>query len=935
MASFRSLLCVIVLYGLYFGLISAHSNIQHRGYGLSGRDTGPPDLPDLTTAIAEPSTTKSEASMTTLSETSKSSSTSATKSSTRSRTTTSAPAATTSADAIRTSDYKTAAPDPLPFQPRLTPAFGVGGVLLMISGAVFAFVGIQHRLIYVFLSAAYLASLSVTVLILYVMNPAVPDATQGAYLVAITATGIVFGAAAMFFPDLTEGFGCLLGGFCLSMWLLVLKPGGLLTSTTSITIFIVAFSAAIWSTAYIPFTKPYGLIASLAFGGATVIILGIDCFSRAGLKEFWVYIWRLNDNVFPLDTNTYPVTRGIKVEIAGVIMITAGGILTQMKLWKFIKKRRDRRAAAKAEKRRSLDIEEEMVGRRVEFENTRARQQWEAVYGDGNNDTKAYLSVDSGIGTMSAKGQTTPQITVQMDGIEMADMPSPTEGSISRTDGSTTDVGGLTAGVHESNPARRISRDEEALAALEGGSVSRQSSISNRKSLSLDPQSPAGEESLSRQNSQRLSTGSKIMNRLSSSSLASQKHLSTGSKILHRLSHNKSTSQHRLSKSPSKHRLTDDMDDWDRSSSIAATIDYLDSEADFEDLRSLPTGTPRTSMILDKVVVGEEGETTYSPLDSQTKEVPAETPPSDIPTSEVPTPEVAPSETAPPSPPPSLRKSLLPPAPPKVATSFRTHEWAKRLSLADTPAALPIEDTTPLTPISPSPSIQLSESPAFVNPIALAQTAATGSVAPSPIRPKSSGASIHSKSPKRSSTRTSMRHPTLPHSISRSTSVQSLQAPQRAYRASSSSVYGPGGALRGSPTEDGIGPLWSSQMRPGTGMSRMPSTGSLAGHGSMLSLPASAQHQENMARNEGTRNSLGYLNKGVLRPVMGDLEVMDLRRRELMEEKMRVARLRQDEEIRKRVAEGLWAERNLREGRGGKVHRDGLRRLMAEGKVEG
>lgn len=797
----------------------------------------------------------------------------------------------------------------------------------MISGVVFAFVGIQHRLIYVFLSAAYLASLSVTVLILYVMNPAVPDATQGAYLVAITATGIVFGAGAMFFPDLTEGFGCLLGGFCLSMWLLVLKPGGLLTSTTSITIFIVAFSAAIWSTAYIPFTKPYGLIASLAFGGATVIILGIDCFSRAGLKEFWVYIWRLNDNVFPLDTNTYPVTRGIKVEIAGVIMITTVGILTQMKLWKFIKKRRDRRAAAKAEKRRSLDREEEMVGRRVEWENTRTRQQWETVYGDGNNDTKTYLSVDSGIGTMSVKGQTTPQITVQMDGIEMADLPSPTEGSISRTDGSTMDVGGLTPGVHESNPARRISRDEEALAALEG-SVSRQSSISNRKSQSLDPKSPTEEESVSRRNSQRLSTGSKIMNRLSNSSLASQKHLSAGSKILHRLSHNTSTSQHRLSKSPSKHRLTDDMDDWDRSSSIAATIDYLDSEADYEDLRSLPTGTPRTSMILDKIIVGEEGEFTYSPLDDQTKEIPAEMPPSEMPTSEMPI-----SETAPPSPPPSLRKSLLPPAPPKVATSYRTQEWAKHLSLAETPAALPIENTTPLTPTSPSPSIELTESPAPVNPAALTQTATTGSVAPSPIRPQSAGASIHSKSPKRSSTRTSMRHPALPHAISRSTSMQSLAAPPRAYRASSSGAYGPGGALMGSPTEDGIGPLWSPHMRPGTAMSRVPSAGSVAGYGSMLSLPGSAQQQEAMARNEGSRNSLGYLNKGVLRPEMGDLEVIDLRRRELMEEKMRAARLRQDEEIRKRVAEGVWAERSLREGRGGKVHRDGLRKLMAEGKV--
>lgn len=38
-------------------------------------------------------------------------------------------------------------------------------------------------------------------------------------------------------------------------------------------------------------TRPYALIFSLSFSGATAIVLGIDCFSRAGLKEFWVYIW--------------------------------------------------------------------------------------------------------------------------------------------------------------------------------------------------------------------------------------------------------------------------------------------------------------------------------------------------------------------------------------------------------------------------------------------------------------------------------------------------------------------------------------------------------------------------------------------------------------------------------------------------------------------
>lgn len=56
------------------------------------------------------------------------------------------------------------------------------------------------------------------VLIVYVMNPPVKDAIQGAYVLAATVTGLFFGAVAVIFPEVTEKLGCLLGGFCLSMW---------------------------------------------------------------------------------------------------------------------------------------------------------------------------------------------------------------------------------------------------------------------------------------------------------------------------------------------------------------------------------------------------------------------------------------------------------------------------------------------------------------------------------------------------------------------------------------------------------------------------------------------------------------------------------------------------------------------------------------------
>ena len=123
------------------------------------------------------------------------------------------------------------------------------------------------------------------------MNPPVTNAVQGGFVVAVFVTGVVFGALSLIFPEITEGLGCLLGGFCLSMWLLALKPGGLLISSGAKGIVIAAFCVGIYAMSFTHYTRPYALIASTSFGGATAIILGIDCFARAGLKEFWIYLW--------------------------------------------------------------------------------------------------------------------------------------------------------------------------------------------------------------------------------------------------------------------------------------------------------------------------------------------------------------------------------------------------------------------------------------------------------------------------------------------------------------------------------------------------------------------------------------------------------------------------------------------------------------------
>ena len=162
---------------------------------------------------------------------------------------------------------------------------------MIISGLVFCLIGIKNKEVYNFLSTGYLVSLAVTVLIIYVMNPPVSNAVQGAYLVAAVVTGLIFGALALVFSEITDGLGCALGGFCLGMWFLTLVDGGLIKSRAGKAVVLASFSVGFFAVSFSRYTRTYGLIGCIAFAGGTIVILGVDCFSRIGLKEFWIYIW--------------------------------------------------------------------------------------------------------------------------------------------------------------------------------------------------------------------------------------------------------------------------------------------------------------------------------------------------------------------------------------------------------------------------------------------------------------------------------------------------------------------------------------------------------------------------------------------------------------------------------------------------------------------
>ncbi|KAL8359668.1 hypothetical protein RB598_008168 [Gaeumannomyces tritici] len=323
-----------------------------------------------------------------------------------STTTTLAPSASSTGVTFNDTMFNLTIPEgQLPLEPSLTPGWGVAGIIMLLTGAVYAFIGIKMQSLHTFFSTAYLSALSTTVLIVYVMTPPVPDGIQGAYVVAVVLTGAILGGIAIIFKEITECLGCLLGGFCLSMWLLTLREGGLVIDLGGKIGFIAAFCTVTFGLYFSKWTRTYTLIGCTSFSGATAVVLGIDAFSRAGLKEFWAYIWNLNDRLFPLGAVTYPLTKGMRVELAATIVIFIAGVVSQLKLWILIKQHREKRETEQLEARREMDEEEAAVGRKIERANARERRNWEAIYGDGTQKDdneegaheRSYVSMDSGV----------------------------------------------------------------------------------------------------------------------------------------------------------------------------------------------------------------------------------------------------------------------------------------------------------------------------------------------------------------------------------------------------------------------------------------------------------------------------------------------------------------------------------------------------------
>lgn len=184
-----------------------------------------------------------------------------------------------------------------------------------------------------------------TVLILkFGVLPAVNPPSQtlrGMFVLSATIAGAAGGAIAIFFWKVARyGIGAW-GGFAFALYIQAFHDGGVIKSLSFRWILYIVCAVLGFILCTIPKIHYHVLLISTAFVGASSFMLGVDCFTTAGLKEF--YIWNIGfPSLFPKFTQhgiEFPVSQTMQIELGLIGAIALMGIAVQFRILKVLQKK--------------------------------------------------------------------------------------------------------------------------------------------------------------------------------------------------------------------------------------------------------------------------------------------------------------------------------------------------------------------------------------------------------------------------------------------------------------------------------------------------------------------------------------------------------------------------------------------------------------------
>ncbi|KAG6878656.1 hypothetical protein C0993_001179 [Termitomyces sp. T159_Od127] len=305
-----------------------------------------------------------------------------------------------SASSASSSASASPTPSPIVLDTKLDPAFGVLGALLIITGLPSAFWGHKNRWTSFFLTGFYTLSLVCFVLILKfgilaAINP--PSKTlRGMFVLSSAIAGFAGGAIAIFFWKATRYAIGAWGGFAVALWIQCFHNGGLIKSVGLRWILYIGTPLSINHPApranhmslgcavigfilcTIPKIHYHILLISTAFVGSSAFILGVDCFTTAGLKEF--YIWNLGfRSLFPKFTNNgieYPVSQIMQIELGLIGAIALMGVAVQLRILSVL----HRKLGEISEEQKKRDQDAEAVAADKFKDVKREQAEWETEH---------------------------------------------------------------------------------------------------------------------------------------------------------------------------------------------------------------------------------------------------------------------------------------------------------------------------------------------------------------------------------------------------------------------------------------------------------------------------------------------------------------------------------------------------------------------------
>ncbi|KAK8858594.1 hypothetical protein IAR55_002823 [Kwoniella newhampshirensis] len=275
----------------------------------------------------------------------------------------------------------------IPFRIVIDPAYGISGGFFILSGIPVAVLGGKNRWSSLAISTGYCVLLFTLVMILRFgvepnllpPSPNPPSSTlRGLYLLACIISSFFGAGLGIFLFNLAKYWVSAAGGFAFGWFLLATRQGGLITSVLGRWGLLGGLSVAAFVASLPKVTNPHMMLVSTAWIGATAFVLGVDCYTRAGLKEFYLYNLGFHDLFPKLNGAKYPLTQTMMIELCILAAVVVIGTAIQFRVLNILQKRL--KQMQEEEEARIDAIEVEKAAER--FKNVGAElNEWEEKHG--------------------------------------------------------------------------------------------------------------------------------------------------------------------------------------------------------------------------------------------------------------------------------------------------------------------------------------------------------------------------------------------------------------------------------------------------------------------------------------------------------------------------------------------------------------------------